>query len=407
MTPKRPSIGKTRSGGAPSGGGPEFGQPTPSPDPTGFRVPVTDTGDYSKVNPTLLQPVPQPRGDSPEPVLTLEEVLGGAGAAKIAAVEQAGQIVFHAVGDTGSVKGPSSQSLVADKMVSDFNEDDAADVPSFFFHLGDVVYNFGEAQYYYDQFYDAYRDYPAPIIAIPGNHDGEVFSGDPQPTLDAFLRNFCSSAPEHTPEAAGLVRTSMIAPGVYFTLEAPFVRILGLYSNVLEDPGVISSEGVKSSPVTDQQLSFLTAALTRAKTFSGAVLVAVHHPPFTFGTSHSGSPRMLQDLDKASQSAGFWPHAYLSGHSHNYQRYTRSVAGINIPYLVAGGGGHAVTKLQTSGDGNALRTPMKVNPTLTLENYDDMDYGYLRIVADTANLRIEYHPASDGAGAKTPNDTVT
>jgi Calcineurin-like phosphoesterase len=296
---------------------------------------------------------------------------------------------------------------VADKMVSDFTEDDPADEPSFFFHIGDVVYNFGESQYYYDQFYDPYREYPAPIIAIPGNHDGEIFSADPQPTLDAFLRNFCSTAPGHTPEAAGLVRTSMIAPGVYFTLEAPFVRILGLYSNVLEDPGVISSEGVKSSPVTDQQLSFLTAALTRAKTFAGAVIVAVHHPPFTFGTNHSGSPRMLQDLDTASQTAGFWPHAYLSGHSHNYQRYTRSVAGINIPYLVAGGGGHAVTKLQTSGDGNALRTPMKVNPTLTLENYDDISYGYLRIVVDTENLRIEYHPASDGTGAKTPNDTVT
>jgi len=402
MTPKKPGIGKTRSGDDP-----QFGQPTPSPDPTGFRVPVTDTGDYSKVNPTLLQPVPQPRGASPEPVLTLQETYGGTGAARMAAIEQAGQIVFHAVGDTGSVKGPSSQSLVADKMVSDFTEDDPADVPSFFFHIGDVVYNFGEAQYYYDQFYDPYRDYPAPIIAIPGNHDGEVYQGDPRPTLEAFLGNFCSATPQHTPQAAALVRTSMIAPGVYFTLEAPFVRILGLYSNVLEDPGVISSEGQKSSPVSDQQLSFLTAALKRAKTFAGAVVVALHHPPFTYGTTHSGSPRMLQDLDKASQAAGFWPHAYLSGHSHNYQRYTRHVAGVNIPYLVAGGGGHAVTKLQTSGNGNALRTPMKVNPTLTLENYDDTNYGYLRIVVDTENLRIEYHPASDGAGAKTPNDTVT
>ena len=402
MTPKKPGIGKTRSGDDP-----QFGQPTPSPDPTGFRVPVTDTGDYSKVNPTLLQPVPQPRGASPEPVLTLQETYGGTGAARMAAIEQAGQIVFHAVGDTGSVKGPSSQSLVADKMVSDFTEDDPADVPSFFFHIGDVVYNFGEAQYYYDQFYDPYRDYPAPIIAIPGNHDGEVYQGDPRPTLQAFLSNFCSATPQHTPQAAALVRTSMIAPGVYFTLEAPFVRILGLYSNVLEDPGVISSEGQKSSPVSDQQLSFLTAALKRAKTFAGAVVVALHHPPFTYGTTHSGSPRMLQDLDKASQAAGFWPHAYLSGHSHNYQRYMRHVAGVNIPYLVAGGGGHAVTKLQTSGNGNALRTPMKVNPTLTLENYDDTNYGYLRIVVDTENLRIEYHPASDGAGAKTPNDTVT
>ena len=411
MPPRKPSS-KTRprklvarAGSTP--GNPQFGQPSPSPDPTGFKVPVTDEGDYSKVNATLLQPVPSPAVAAVEPILELEKILGSAGAATIATLEQAGQIVFHAVGDTGSVKGPTSQSLVADKMVSDFTEDDPADVPTFFFHIGDVVYNFGEAQYYYDQFYDPYRDYPAPIIAIPGNHDGEIYTGDPQPTLDAFLRNFCSASPEHTPEATGLVRTSMTAPGVFFTLEAPFVRILGLYSNVLEDPGVISSEGVKSSPVTDQQLSFLTAALTRAKSFSGAVIVAVHHPPFTYGTNHSGSPRMLQDLDKASQSAGFWPHAYLSAHSHNYQRYTRAIAGIDIPYLVAGGGGHNVVKLQTSGNGNALRTPMKVNPTLTLENYDDTNYGYLRIVVDTINLRIEYHPASDGAGSKTPNDTVT
>jgi hypothetical protein len=401
----RPRKLVARAGSTP--GNPQFGQPAPSPDPTGFKVPVTDEGDYSKVNATLLQPVPSPTVADVEPILELQKVLGSAGAAKIAAVEQAGQIVFHAVGDTGSVKGPTSQSLVADKMVSDFTEDDPADEPTFFFHIGDVVYNFGEAQYYYEQFYDPYRDYPAPIIAIPGNHDGEIYAGDPQPTLDAFLRNFCSASPEHTPEATGLVRTSMIAPGVFFTLEAPFVRILGLYSNVLEDPGVISSEGVKSSPVTDQQLNFLSAALTRAKSFSGAVIVAVHHPPFTYGTNHSGSPRMLQDLDKASRSVGFWPHAYLSAHSHNYQRYTRAIAGIDIPYLVAGGGGHNVVKLQTSGNGNALRTPMKVNPTLTLENYDDSNYGYLRIVVDTINLRIEYHPASDGAGSKTPNDTVT
>ncbi|HXP10069.1 MAG TPA: metallophosphoesterase, partial [Acidobacteriaceae bacterium] len=185
MPPRKPSS-KTRprklaarAGSTP--GSPQFGQPSPSPDPTGFKVPVSDEGDYSKVNATLLQPVPSPAGKAAEPILELEKIFGSAGAATIATLEQAGQIVFHAVGDTGSVKGPSSQSLVADKMVSDFTEDDPADVPSFFFHIGDVVYNFGEAQYYYDQFYDPYRDYPAPIIAIPGNHDGEIYTGDPRP----------------------------------------------------------------------------------------------------------------------------------------------------------------------------------------------------------------------------------
>jgi hypothetical protein len=40
-------------------------------------------------------------------------------------------------------------------------------------------------------------------------------------------------------------------------------------------------------------------------------------------------------------------------------------------------------------------------------NYDDEDYGYMRIVVSASRLRLEYHPASDGTGAKTPDDIVT
>lgn len=137
-------------------GQPVFAQPKPSPDPSGFKDPVTDQS-YSEV--TTLGIVPAAGGGAVEPILTLEEVYGAAGAAKVQAIQQSGQIVFHSVGDTGSVVGPETQSLVADKMVTDFSEADAADVPSFLFHLGDVVYYFGEATYYYDQFYEPYRDY--------------------------------------------------------------------------------------------------------------------------------------------------------------------------------------------------------------------------------------------------------
>jgi hypothetical protein len=41
------------------------------------------------------------------------------------------------------------------------------------------------------------------------------------------------------------------------------------------------------------------------------------------------------------------------------------------------------------------------------ERYDDTNYGYLRVVVDPGQLRIEYHPASDGIHAKTPDDSVT
>jgi hypothetical protein len=290
-------------------------------------------------------------------------------------------------------------------MVTDFSETNPADVPSFLFHLGDIVYYFGEATYYYDQFYEPYRNYPAPILAIPGNHDGVVYAKDPAPTLEAFLRNFCAPKPAQTPDAGGLLRTAMIQPGVYFTLEAPFVRILGLYSNVLEDPGVISGESGQAPPLDSRQVAFLQTALARVKSdkFTGAVIIATHHPPFTGGSNHGGSPLMLQDIDSACNSAGVWPHAFFSGHAHNYQRYTRTVQGLQIPFLVAGCGGHSpLAAMRTN-----YRTPFKIDDTLTLESYDATNFGYLRVVVNATTMRIEFHPQTDGGGSKTPDDVVT
>lgn len=385
-----------------SSGQPIFAQPIPSPDPTSFKTPVTDQS-YQGLKD--VEPVPQPRASGAEPVLTLEQVYGSAGAAKVQSITSAGQIVFHSVGDTGSTKSPTTQDLVSDKMVADFSEANAADVPSFFYHLGDVVYYFGEAAYYYDQFYASFREYPAPILGIPGNHDGVLWSGDPAPTLAAYLQNFCAAVPEQSPDSGGLLRTTMIQPGVYYTFEAPFVRILGVYTNVLEDPGVISPENGKYSGLDSRQVDFLTAALKRVQSdkFTGAVIVATHHPPFTGGSDHGGSPGMLADIDKACKAAGVWPHAVISGHAHNYQRYTRTVSGRSIPFLVGGCGGHSpLSKMRST-----LRTPYPIDSTLTLESYDDSHFGYLRVVVNATTLRIEFHPQGDGSTTKTPDDVVT
>ena len=383
-------------------GDPVFAQPTPSPDPTSFKDPVTDA---SLKDVAGVQLVPFPASGAVEPVLTLAQVYGSQGTAITQTITQSGQIVFHSVGDTGSVKGPQTQSLVADKMVTDFSEANAADVPSFYYHLGDVVYYFGEGEYYYDQFFEPYRSYPGPILGIPGNHDGIVYPSDPEPTLDAYLRNFCAPAAAASPDSGGLSRTTMIQPGVYYTFDAPFVRILGLYSNVLEDPGVISNQGGTYPTLDQRQIAFLTAALTRVKSenYAGAVIIAVHHPPFTGGSEHGGSPLMLADIDGACTAAGVWPHAVLSGHAHNYQRYTRTVNGFQIPYVVAGCGGHSPLSAIRS----TIRTPFTIDDTLTLESYDDTDYGYLRIVVNPTTMTIEFHPESDGGTTKTPDDTVT
>lgn len=379
---------------------PAFGQPQPGPDPSGFKVPhPSDNTLYGLVDSRLVEPFPAPRGGV-EPVLTLADVWGTAlGPGKTAVIQKAGQIVFQGAGDTGSVKGPQTESLVADAAQADLASSPAGAVPAFFFHFGDWVYSFGEAKYYYDQFYSPWRAYQGPILGVAGNHDGVVYKGDPAPTLAAWLRNLCSPTPVVTPEAAELIRTAMVQPGVFYTFDAPFVRILAVYSNVLEDPGVVSTEGGTRPSLNDSQLAFLKAALTRCRTekYAGAVILVVHHPPYTAGSTHGGSPRMLQDFDDCCTAANFWPHAVFSGHAHNYQRFTRTLhpgtaGATNIAYVVVGNGGHGLNQIRKI-NGATIRVPYVVDNTLTLENYDDTHYGFLRVTADANTLRVEYHQA--------------
>lgn len=408
---------------------PQFGQPIPTPDPTSYRTPhSSDKAAYKILDAQKGAPLPRtfPVNTELEPVMTLSDALDDGGS-RVAQIQKLGQIVFHALGDTGNTRSAKDENTVTDKLVSDFTDERPEEIPAFCYNLGDVVYSFGEAAYYYDQFYDPYRDYPAPIFAIAGNHDGMVAPNTTTPSLQAFLENFCAygQAPHRTPESGGLVRTANRQPGVYFTLEAPFVRILGIYSNCLEDPGIISSQkgyqGVTYPGLPDVQLDFLVAALKRVKTdkFTGAVIIAVHHPPYVAVTNtdeawgkHGGSPIMLADIDQACQTAGVWPHAVLSGHAHNQQRFTRRYDGRETPFVICGNGGHAHQRLTKKGD-PTLRTPAvqallsNGQDEVTFESYDDANFGYLRIIVDAKTLTIEYHPASDGDQTKTPDDVVS
>lgn len=398
--------------------GPVFAQPQPTADPTTFVVKhPSDAAAYKEIDKLNAEhkivplPFPPPRGGT-EPQLTLEQVFGG-NATAIANIESNGQIVFHATGDCGSVTGPQTQNQVSDKMVSDFNETAAMEIPQFFLMLGDVIYSFGEAKYYYDQFYEPYRNYPAPILACAGNHDGMVSPEAHVASLEAFERNFCAESFEISPDAGSLSRTAQIQPGVFFTFDAPYVRILVLYSNMLEDPGVIQDPNIGQS-----QIAFLETALQRVKdeVYAGALIFAHHHPPYTAITAaenHGWSVQMLADMDGVCEKVGVWPHAVLCGHVHNYQRFTRARPdGTVIPYLACGNGGHNVQSLARTGE-PALRAPQIIQAAgagtdqVTFEAYDDINYGYLRLIVDPEQLRIEYHAASDGPAAKAPDDAVT
>ena len=417
--PKNPSPGRGPPPPPRVVSNPVFAQPQPTADPTIFKVKHPSDADAYKLIDQLnkegkIQPLPfpLPRGNIPEPQLTLGDVFGGNQTA-LDNIQRSGQIVFHATGDCGSTRGPRTQNEVTDKMIGDFSESDAKEVPQFGLLLGDIVYNFGEMEYYYDQFYEPYRNYPAPVLAAAGNHDGMISPLAHATSLQAYLRNFCADPKggfKITPEAGGLSRTAQIQPGVFFTFDAPFVRLLVFYSNTLEDPGVIADSNIGTA-----QIDFLKAALARVQQerFSGALLFAHHHPPYALGSQHGSSVDMRKQMDAVCAAAGIWPHAVIAGHAHSYQRFTRHRAdGTDIPYLICGNGGHNVQKLQGN-NGVPLRTPQVFqaktanDDAVTFENYDDTDYGYLRIIVSAQQLRIEYHPASDSVGAKTPDDSVT
>jgi hypothetical protein len=392
-----------------------FAEAQPTADETAFQLDNTSEryyqSPYYEKHKLDLQQVPRPRTKRPR--LQLDRVLP---AHVLEPMVAAKRISFHSVGDTGAAKVNRAQTAsqaianeasVADAMALDVQRG-GDDAPAFLFHLGDVVYHFGEGQYYYDQFYEPFRGYDRPIFAIPGNHDGAVYGDSPDlpkvETLTAFKRNFCARTPKSSPDAGGLVRTTMTQPGVYFTLDAPFVSIVGLYTNVLEGPGVISSEG-GHYPIGDEQLDFLTAELTRLKgprtDRERAVLIACHHPPVSADSKSGGTTGLGDDIDRACRAAGLWPDAVLSGHAHLYQRFTREVDGRRIPYVVSGSGGYAATPLQAG----APQTPW-TKGEYTLVKAPIVDFGYLMVTVDmspTPTLTIAFR----GRDRATEHDRVT
>jgi kumamolisin len=391
--------------------GPEgqlFADPHPGGDESAFQVDNTSDAYYKspyyKEHEEQLQPLPAPRVSPPR--MQLSSVVGDG---PLAPCVTAKRICFHAVGDTGPSETSriKDEASVADAMAAELKAAAAGPAaaegkaPAFLFHLGDVVYNFGEHQYYYDQFYEPFRAYDAPIFAIPGNHDGFP-SEEPenQESLFAFLRNFCVATPGPSPDSGGLVRTAMNQPGAYFTLDAPLVSIVGLYSNVLEGPGVISSEGGRYEKIGEQQLEFLIAELARLKpqreAGERAVILACHHPPLSVDEKHGGARGLAEDIDKACAAAGLRPDAVLSGHAHLYQRYTRAVEGAEIPYIVSGSGGHNVTKPNA----NAAEATLPEGYAVTAQPI--MEYGYLTLTVDLSGnpptLTIVFNATSGQAG---------
>jgi len=309
-----------------------------------------------------FQPLPTPLGQPPF-AYELEAVIPGI----TAQATQRGQITFHCAGDTGGIKTPEYQMSVANAMKADLEAGDHA--PSFFYHLGDVVYYNGQISDYYDQFYEPYDHYTAPIISIPGNHDGDPINSS-QVSLDGWVRYFMQGTPHVNPESQDAPRTTMSQPNVYFTLHCPFVTIIGMYTNVPEGGSI---DSIQQQWLTNE---FDTAPEDKA------LIVALHHPIYSFDDHHSGSARMADAVQHAINDSRRVPNMVFTAHVHDYQRCERSlIKSAPTPFMVIGHGGYYNLHGLTQKPGYT-----EPDTQVTLAAGNDTQHGYTTLTVDKNSI---------------------
>jgi 3',5'-cyclic AMP phosphodiesterase CpdA len=87
----------------------------------------------------------------------------------------------------------------------------------------------------------------------------------------------------------------MTQPNVYWTLDAPFVRIVGLYTNV-----------AAGGYVDEAQRDWFVEEVAAAPE-DQALLVALHHGPYSVDATRSGSAAMAGMLDQSFARSGAYP----------------------------------------------------------------------------------------------------
>lgn len=293
------------------------------------------------------------------------------------------KLVFHMVGDTGSLRSPDFQKLVAAQMQDHFQNIETADKPAFLFHLGDLVYNHGEQERYQTQFFEPYQNYPAPIFAIPGNHDSDVNPDNPVPytSLNAFKKVFCAEKMESVDFSGNNSRKSMIQPNVYWTLETPLANIIGLYGNV-----------TKFGSIATEQREWFIHELkwARQQHPSKALIVCIHQAPFSADINHGASEAMIELFETSYQETGVKPDIVFSGHVHNYQRFLKKYDdGKLVPFIVAGAGGYdELHPVATVGDERFTAESPNFKG-VSLEKFCDDKHGFLKVTIERKSEGLE------------------
>ncbi|MCS0604796.1 metallophosphoesterase [Streptomyces sp. LP11] len=283
----------------------------------------------------------------------------GAPADKVVGREVPERFSFLVVGDTG--EGGASQYAVVPGLLKEGRGTEFAVIAS------DVIYPVGSAGDYGDKFFRPYRDYPAPIYAIPGNHDWyedlgafmRVFCGEtaegredtpsgprPRPLARAWWRDLLWHRPGPVDEqrlaAARELRSApgqqAVQPGPYWALDAGPVRIVGIDTGLL---GTIDAE----------QGAWLCEVSRGPK----PKILITGSPLYVDGEHHPCPVEGGGTVDDVVRDPAHHYVAAIGGDIHNYQRYPVEVAGRTVQYVVAGGGGafthatHTIPRVSVGG----------------------------------------------------------
>lgn len=247
---------------------------------------------------------------------------------------------FALLGDTG--EGDRSQYAVVPPLLR------AAAGTDFMVIASDVIYPTGEAADYTAKFFRPYKDYPAPIYAIPGNHDW--YDG-----LRGFLRVFCDLDLDCEPPPwrgpLGLVARLFwrmpgkvdereiadararyrgtaaqrgVQPGPYWAIDTPSLRVVGI------DTGITGG-------IDRDQAAWLreVSAGPKPKMLITGKPLRVDDDRRPGAIEGEGAT-----VDEIVQDPRHNYVAAVGGDIHNYQRYpVRLVDGRTIQYIVSGGGG--------------------------------------------------------------------
>ncbi|OUC87342.1 metallophosphoesterase family protein [Streptosporangium minutum] len=245
---------------------------------------------------------------------------------------------FLVLGDTG--EGDASQYAVIPGLLKL-----GADT-SFAVIASDVIYPTGSGNEYEDKFFRPYKDYRAPIYAVPGNHDW--YDG-----LGGFMRVFCDAPalkaerqgfrltpsglrgllwrkPEKIDEARlararehrSLPEQRAVQPAPYWAMETPGLLVVGV------DTGIHST-------LDREQARWL-----REVSRDPRPKVLITGKPIY--TRNEYKPSKLEDGGTIDDIVADPAHNYVAaigGDVHNYQRFPIRAGGRTIQYIVAGGSG--------------------------------------------------------------------